>query len=418
MMNRLANQLAEVLSSAVESLRASPLRSFLTSLGVMIGVAFVSLMGWALRSLDAAWESTLSTLGSDILYVDKWNWAGGGSWRAAMNRKNITIEQAEEIARRLRSAGLIYFSSDAWGQTIVSGDKRASGIMVEGTMAIFAQLPSTTLAEGRFFSDLEERHAAAVAVIGDGIRRTLFEGRSPIGETIRIGGRNFIIIGTMPKRGTLFTDFLDRTVYIPLPTFFAIYGRHARSVTIAVKAYTSVELGELRDELTGVVRAVRNVPPGSPDDFAINEAQVFRDQVANIRAVIWAVGIGLTALSFLVGVIGITNVMFVAVVERTKEIGIRRAVGARRSMILAQFLMEAAMLCLAGAIVGMGVCSVLVLVISVVTREVVSFLLPTLPADIVGVAVVISIVVGIVAGLVPALRAARLDPVEALRYEA
>jgi putative ABC transport system permease protein len=417
-MKRAIGQSVEVLASAVESLRANPLRSLLTSLGVMIGVAFVSLMGWALRSLDAAWEETLSTLGSDMLYVDKWNWAGGGNWRAAMNRKNITIEQAEEIAVRLRTAELVYFSADAWGQTIATGDRRVGSIVVEGTMAVFAQLPSTTLADGRFFSEIEERSAAPVAVVGDGIVQTLFGGRSPIGETIRIRGRNFTIIGTMPKRGTIFTDFLDRTVYIPLPTFFALYGRHGRSVTIAAKARSTAELDDLRDELTGVVRAVRNVPPGAPDDFAINEAQVFRDQVANIRAVIWSVGIGLTALSFLVGVIGITNVMFVAVVERTKEIGIRRAVGARRSAILAQFLVEAMTLCVAGALVGVVVCSLLVLVIGLAARQSVSFLLPMLPADIVIVAVVISVVVGIVAGFVPALRAARLDPVEALRYEA
>ncbi len=417
-MRRWASQYWEILQSAVESLRANPLRSLLTSIGVMIGVAFVSLMGWALRSLDAAWESTLSSLGSDMLYVDKWNWAGGGNWRMVMNRKNITIDQAEEIARRLRSAEMVYLSADAWGRSIVHADQRASGVVIEGTMASFGTLPSTSLAEGRFFSEMEERSASSVAIIGDGIRSTLFGNRSPIGQVIRIEGRPFRIIGVMSKRGTLFTDFLDRMVYIPLPAFFALYGRYSRSITIAAKAYSPSELDALRDELTGVTRAVRQLAPNAENDFSINEAQVFRDQVANIRAVIWAVGIGLTALSFLVGVIGITNVMFVAVVERTKEIGIRRSVGAKRSSILVQFLAEAMMLCVAGAVVGVIVCSLLVAVLALVLRESAGFLLPVLPAEIVVVAVVISIAVGIIAGFVPALRAARLDPVEALRYEA
>lgn len=417
-MRRIFTQYAEVFRSAVESLRSNLLRSFLTSLGVMIGVAFVSLMGWALASLDAAWEQTLSTLGSDMLYVDKWNWAGGGNWRMQRRRNNITIDQATEILRRLRSAAMAYLSADAWGQTITVHNRRAGGIVVEGTMAQFGMLPSTTLAAGRFFSEMEERTAAAVAIIGDGVRSTLFGGRSPLGETIRIQGRPFVIIGVMPKRGTIFTDFLDRTVYIPLPTFFGLYGRYSRSLTIAVKARSPANLDELRDEVTGVVRAVRKVPPGAENDFAINEAQVFRDQVANIRVVIWAVGLGLTALSFLVGVIGITNVMFVAVVERTKEIGIRRSVGATQGSILLQFLVEAMFLCVAGAAVGIVFSSILVAVIAFIAGETAPFLLPLLPPQIVITAVVISMMVGIIAGLVPAVRAARLDPVEALRYEA
>lgn len=417
MIRRLA-EYADVFISALESLRANPLRSLLTALGVTIGVAFVSLMGWALGSLDAAWESTLSTLGQDMLYVDKWNWAGGGNWRSVMNRKNITIDQAEEIARRVRAASMVYISADAWGKTVVRADKKASGLVIEGTMARFGLLPSTTLAEGRFFSEMEEQHAAAVAVIGDGVRSALFGNRSPLGETIRIEGRPFVVIGVMNKRGTLFTDFLDRTVYIPLPAFFGLYGRYSRSVTVAVKARSPEELGELRDDLRGIVRSVRMLSPDAPDDFAINEAQVFRDQVANIRMVIGMVGIGLTALSFLVGVIGITNVMFVAVVERTKEIGIRRAVGARRSSILAQFLAEAAMLCVAGALVGIVLAGGLITVAALLLRTQMEFLLPFVPLNVVALAVASSICVGVIAGFVPALRAARLDPVEALRYEA
>ncbi|RMF34356.1 MAG: ABC transporter permease, partial [Chlorobiota bacterium] len=408
----------DVVTSAVESLRANPLRSLLTALGVTIGVAFVSLMGWALGSLDAAWESTLSTLGQDMLYVDKWNWAGGGNWRSVMNRKNITIDQAEEIARRLRAASMVYFSADAWGKTVVRADKKASGLVIEGTMARFGLLPSTTLAEGRFFSEMEEQHATAVAVIGDGVRSALFGNRPPLGETIRIEGRPFVVIGVMNKRGTLFTDFLDRTVYIPLPAFFGLYGRYSRSVTVAVKARSPEDLAELRDDLRGIVRSVRMLSPDAPDDFAINEAQVFRDQVANIRMVIGMVGIGLTALSFLVGVIGITNVMFVAVVERTKEIGIRRAIGARRRSILAQFLAEATILCVAGALVGIALASGLIAVAALLLRTQMEFLLPFVPLDVVALAVGSSICVGVIAGFVPALRAARLDPVEALRYEA
>jgi putative ABC transport system permease protein len=322
-----------------------------------------------------------------------------------MNRKNITIDQAEEIARRVRAASMVYISADAWGKTVVRADKKASGLVIEGTMARFGLLPSTTLAEGRFFS-------------GDGVRSALFGNRSPLGETIRIEGRPFVVVGVMNKRGTLFTDFLDRTVYIPLPAFFGLYGRYSRSVTVAVKARSPEELGELRDDLRGIVRSVRMLSPDAPDDFAINEAQVFRDQVANIRMVIGMVGIGLTALSFLVGVIGITNVMFVAVVERTKEIGIRRAVGARRSSILAQFLAEAAMLCVAGALVGIALAGGLIAVAALLLRTQMEFLLPFVPLDVVALAVGSSICVGVIAGFVPALRAARLDPVEALRYEA
>jgi putative ABC transport system permease protein len=178
----------------------------------------------------------------------------------------------------------------------------------------------------------------------------------------------------------------------------------------------------VRTEAIGHMRAIRNVPPDADDDFSINEMKAFDQQAKNIRIGIWVVGMGLTILAFIVGSIGIMNIMYVSVTERTKEIGIRKAIGARRSSILAQFLIESALLCMAGALIAFPIAQGIVagarfLAVDVLEQEWASVISPLIPLDLLGIAVAVSVVVGLLAGLLPALRASRLDPVEALRYE-
>ncbi|MFN5865579.1 MAG: ABC transporter permease [Candidatus Kapaibacterium sp.] len=402
---------------AFDALRANKLRAVLTMLGVVIGIAVVTLMGWALNSLDAAWNSTIEMLGNDMLYVDKWDWAGGRNWRQTSARKNITIEQAEEMQRRIRSAELVIPMASFWGRTLVVDDQKASGFTVTGVRAQYAQTAAGDVADGRFLTEAEDQFHQDVVVVGYGVKKLFFPQDDPIGRTLKIGGRRFTIIGVIAKRGSALMDFVDNQVFIPLNTFFSVYGVSSRPISIAVKAGSPERLDDVRSETIGTMRVVRGLRPEQEEDFSINETQAFRDQVAQIRLAIWGIGLYLTVMSFVVGMIGIMNVMFVSVTERTKEIGVRKAIGATRRSILLQFLFEAASLCMVGALVAIALCSLLAAGIYVLFHDKAAFLTPYVPPQILLISITVSIVVGMLAGLLPALRAASMNPVEALRYE-
>ncbi|MDP2363659.1 MAG: FtsX-like permease family protein, partial [Ignavibacteria bacterium] len=280
--------------------------------------------------------------------------------------------------------------------------------------------PGGTVVQGRFFSQTEDQYSANVVVIGFGVMTTLFPDSNSLEKEIKINGRKFQIIGVVKKQATFLTDFMDQKVYIPLETYKSSFGNFKRSLSIAVKAGSKEKLDDVRSESEGLMRIVRNIKPGSKNDFAINETKVLEESLKTIRIAVWSIGIGMTVLSFIVGIIGIMNIMFVSVAERTKEIGIRKAIGAPKRSILMQFIIEAAVLCLSGAIISLVGCSVLIYLTATFLPKYVSaaeFLKPFMPLNLLIIASIVSIVVGILAGVIPAIRAARLDPVEALRRE-
>ncbi|MFN5095234.1 MAG: ABC transporter permease, partial [Ignavibacteria bacterium] len=316
-------EIQESFRIAFEGLQANKLRSFLTTLGVVIGITFVILMGWFLNGLDTALESTVNLLGTDVMYIDKWSWSGGQNWRKTMQRKNITYQQAMEFCNSVKTAEVSLPEAHKWGSTIKERDRTITGISVIGVPYSYSQLPAGTILYGRFFSQFEDEYSTNVTVLGYGVAKALFPEGDAIGRTIKIGGRTFEIIGVIIKRGTMMMDFVDNQVIIPISTFFGVYGMTGRSLSIAVKAGSAEKLDETRAEATGLMRSIRNVPPGEEEDFSINETETFKEQVETLRLATWGIGIGLTLLSFIVGIIGIMNIMFVSVTERTKEIGIR-----------------------------------------------------------------------------------------------
>lgn len=406
---------------AFEALRSNLVRTSLTALGVVIGIALVTLMGWVLKGLDDTWNATVDILGNDMLYVDKWEWAGGGNWAELQSRKNITIQQANEFEEHLKIAELATPMSSWWGRSVIYKDLKADGISVTGVRSNYSQTAAGSVTTGRFFSEAEDHFSKRVVVIGFNVNNAFFPKEDALGKDVKIGGQTFTVIGTIEKRGTAFVDFVDNQVFVPLNTFFAVYGTSARSVSIAVKAGSPEKLDEVRSEVIGAMRAVRNIRPGAKEDFSINETQMFRDQMAKLRFIVLGVGLGLTLLSFVVGSIGIMNVMFVSVVERTKEIGVRKSLGAKRTSILLQFLVESATICLFGAAVAIVFAYIVALIIyallTFTESGLAKIISPFIPLDILGWAVLISAIVGVVAGFIPAIRASHLDPVEALRFE-
>ncbi len=418
---RRTSEIAESIRIALESLRLNLLRSILTTAGVVVGVVLVVVMGWTISGLDAVWEQAISIMGKDMLYVDKWSWGGGGNWRLMEARKDVTVEQAQLLASRMESAESVMPVVRLWSGSVVRGNTSLRcGIL--GTTTEYGQTYSAELSSGRFFSSVEDFHSARVVVLGEGVAKGLFPGEDPLGKTIKIISEPYRIIGVIAKRGFLFMDFIDNQVVIPIESFRSTIGLFDRSVSVGVKAGNEKMLDIVRTEAIGHMRAIRNVPPGAEDDFSINEIEAFDEQVKNVRIGIWIVGMGLTLLAFVVGSIGIMNIMYVSVTERTKEIGVRKAIGARRSSILLQFLIESSMLCVIGALIAFPFAQLIVgsaryIAVDLLDQDWAAVVSPLIPINLLLIAVGVSIIVGLMAGLLPAIKASRLDPVDALRYE-
>jgi putative ABC transport system permease protein len=295
-----------------------------------------------------------------------------------------------------------------------------SGIAIAGTRSEHSKTSGGAIMLGRHFTPFEDHASSNIAVLGYKAWQTIFPDGGGIGETIKIKGQKFTVVGVVKKQGTMLFDFVDNQVYIPITTFFGLFGAFNRSVSVGVKAGNISELEEVKAEVQGLMREIRNLKPGDEDDFSINETKSFEEMVKEFRMWVWGIGMGMTILSFFVGIIGIMNIMFVSVTERTKEIGIRKAIGAKKRSILIQFLVEAATLSFAGAVIAFIVCSIFVYLLATYLPTfypATNFLSPLLPYNLLIIASIVSIFVGMLAGLIPALRASNLNCVDALRYE-
>lgn len=413
------SEVNESVKIALDSIKSNKMRSFLASLGVVVGISVVILMGWALSALDKALDDTFELMGADMIYLDKWDWTGSVKWEDQMQRKDITKKQADQFIKKIKSAEIATPEVSSNGVTIKYQDKSISTAQCSGTLSDYSLTKNGEVIQGRYFSEIESRTSTNVVVIGYNINKSLFPNDDAIGKIIKINGHKFTVIGVSKKQSTVMMDFLDNIVKIPIRTFAQIFGKNM-SYSISIKAGSQDKLEEVKVEAEGIMRSLRNIQPGKPNDFSLNDSKQFEDMMGKFRIYVWGIGIGMTILSFIVGIIGIMNILFVSVVERTKEIGIRKALGAPKRSILFQFIVEAAVLCLIGAIVSLIVCSILVFALANILPIFVptlSFLEPFMPLNLFIIATIVSIVVGILAGFIPAFRASNLNVVDALRYE-
>ncbi|MCX6148014.1 MAG: ABC transporter permease [Candidatus Kapabacteria bacterium] len=414
------SEIYEAILLAIEALNSNKIRSLLASLGVVIGISIVIIMGWLINNMDRALTDTFNIIGEDMFFVDKYEWSGGGNWEKMRNRKDIKYEQTIELKEKVKSAEVIIPNLNKWGSTMTYNGENYNGISLVGTTFENAKTPAGSIELGRYYNEMEDEYGSNVIVIGNAVVKNVFKGQNPLGQFVKLNGHKLQVIGVVVKRGTVMMSFIDNQCFIPVKTFRKIFGNNFRSISAAVKAGGKANMDKVRDEVQGAMRTIRNNQPGKEDDFSINETKTFEDSVKQIKAVVYSVGIGMTMLSFLVGIIGIMNIMFVSVVERTREIGIRKAVGAKNSTILMQFIIESSILCLIGAILSIILCSLLVygsVQVILSFNPDLTFLTPILPYELLVIATIVSIFVGILAGLMPAIRAAKLNPVDALRYE-
>ena len=408
---KLGAELIEGIRIAGGAIRGNKMRSGLATLGIVIGIVTVTLMGTAITGLNNAFLRSISSLGTDVLHVSRVSWfiRSSAEWLKAMNRQEITLTQIKMLERQMTLARAIAPYTQ-WGATVRFNNRSSSSVSVIGTSEQFQFTSGLNLAQGRFFLDTEASGGRPVCVIGSGVATNLFLTESPLGKTIRVGEYPFEVVGVAEPQGNFMGRFsLDNQVFIPLQQMLACFTR-TPFTSIQVKAFSVEKLKECEEELRGALRKIRRVPPGAEDDFSINKQENFVSTFNTVAGTIAAVGLFITSLSLFVGGIGIMNIMFVSVAERTREIGVRKAIGARRRTILLQFLIEAAGICLIGGLIGLAIAYPLTFVMN-------QFLPAQMSLTAAGAALVVALITGVVSGFLPAWRAARMNPVDALRNE-
>ncbi|MBN1154527.1 ABC transporter permease [candidate division KSB1 bacterium] len=403
-------ELWEGFKIALVALRSNKLRTFLTTLGIVIGIMTVITIHAIIIGLNDAFYESISSLGSDTLYIQKFSWGSREDWLKALHRKDITVKEAEEIEEYATLVSAVAPTVYA-SRTVKYGSEKLTRMLVIGTNADYVTTSNTLPEYGRPLSDLDVDNRRYVCVIGYEIADKLFKNTNPLGRRITIGLDKFRVIGVLEERGTMLGDNMDARVIIPIGLFQKLYGSR-RWVTIEVKVSDPALMDEAKDEITGILRRARRVPPQKENDFAINEQSLISDLYNNLTGALYAVAFGVGAISLIVGGIGVMNIMLVSVTERTREIGIRKALGARNKDILWQFLVESIAVSAVGGAIGIIIGFLLAKLIASATF---------LSASISMVSIIIGLVfialVGITFGLFPAYKAARQDPIAALRYE-
>jgi putative ABC transport system permease protein len=397
---------------AATALGAHRLRAGLTLLGIVIGVFTVVAMMSLLNGLQASIDQNMGGLGADVFQIQKLpNFNFGALPPEIQRRKNLTLAQAEALRQALPQAAQV--GAEVWegGKEVVQGENSTSGVQVAGGTPEFFTNNNLPIGTGRGFSEGEAMGASRVAVLGASVVDVLFPYGNPIGQRVRLGRLELEVIGTVERQGgSPMGGNPDNIISIPIALFLELYGT-GRSLNITVMAKSHDEMARLQDLAIGAFRVIRGLDAKAENDFDVYSNDSARATFDEIAGTVTAAGFVICAFTLIVGGIGVMNIMLVAVTERTREIGLRKALGARRGRLLSQFVIEAVLLCVFGGVIGVA--------LAFGATGLARFL--KFPAEVPMWAVALSLGmssgIGLLAGIYPAWRASRLDPAVALRSE-
>ena len=410
-------ELIEILRVALGSLRANKLRSSLTILGIVVGIFSIIAISTIIAMLQTSIEEGVSQLGSNTFQVQKWPAVrmGNEGWAKYRNRKNISLNNFDDLEKKLVEAKAVAATSARGGRIIKYGSEKTNP-----NVRIYGATPSSFLTldwnveSGRALNNQDYKSGRKVVILGADLYKKLFKGKNinPIGEEISVNGNRLRIIGVLEAKGALFGRSQGNLAIVPLTTFNSFYGGRRRSLSISVMAKNKEDYIDLMEITEGYMRTIRKVFPGVENDFEIVSNESVLEQINDITSGVRIGAFVIAGIALLAAGVGIMNIMLVSVTERTKEIGLRKAIGAKKKNILMQFLTEAVLLSLVGGFIGIFLG---ILVGNIVGTQMNA--VATVPLDWVAIGVVLCVVIGVGFGTYPAYKASNLDPIDALRWE-
>ncbi len=410
-------QLGENIRMAFTSLRSNKLRAGLTMLSVIVGVFSIIGAMTALGILTNGISNSLSQLGSETFTVKKFPsiQMGGADWLKYVNRKSITYDQIKYVHEFTSLPVAVSAEHELAPLTVAFGNEKSDPqFELFGSDQYFATNHNYLIDQGRMLTKEDVEYARDVCILTkDIIARIFKDGSSPVGKTVKLNDRPYVVIGTFVPKGGGGGASLDKMALIPITNEQKYFvDKDLTSLNMTVRAANEKAVGSTTDEVIGALRSARGVKPGADNDFEVESNTSLNLQFESFSKYIVYAGAGISAIALLAASVGIMNIMLVSVTERTKEIGIRKALGAQRSSIIGQFLTEAVVLCLLGGIIG--------IILGVAFGNIVAFFMHTavyIPFMWIGIGLLVCVFVGVVFGLYPAMKAAKMDPIDALRFE-
>lgn len=406
--------LRESIIIAFQALIMNKLRTLLSVIGITIGIFSIITVLAIVDSMERYLRTNISALGNDVIFIQKWPWYEENyQWWKYMNRPIPTENDFKTVAKSVRYGNTPALMINLNGVVLKFGSNNVSNTTALGVTHNWQNVKNFEIVNGRYFTEFESGNGSAAVIIGNDIAENLFNGLDPVGRVIKVSGRSLTVIGVFKKEGqSLIDNSLDNMIVMPYGFALGMSKKDSErsNPTIMVKAKENVPLSFLEDELKGIMRAARRIKPGNEDNFALNKTTLLSDGIGQLFTIIRFAGGIIGLFSILVGGFGIANIMFVSVKERTNEIGVQKALGAKNYFILLEFLTESVTLCVVGGVVGL----LMVYFTTMYFSKAIDFDMALSAVNVIT-GLFISIFVGILFGFIPAYMASRLNPVDAMR---